>query len=99
MICQQSEYSRARSSGQSKKLITRRLGDWSGRPVATPAGGFYLWIPVDDGWEFTERLARDGGAIVSPGEFYGDDGAGFVRVAVVQPDERVALVAERLGDG
>ncbi len=31
-----------------------------------------------------------------PGEFYGPDGAGFVRVAVVQPDDRIALVAERL---
>ena len=48
------------------------------------------------GWEFTERLARDGGAIVSPGEFYGQDGTGFVRVAVVQPDQRIQLVADRL---
>jgi aspartate/methionine/tyrosine aminotransferase len=38
----------------------------------------------------------DGGALVSPGEFYGDDGAGFVRVAVVQPTERIKLVADRL---
>ncbi len=43
-----------------------------------------------------ERLARDGGTLVSPGEFYGPDGAGFVRVAVVQPDDRIQLVADRL---
>ena len=72
------------------------IGRWSATPVPQPGGGFYLWIPVDDGWAFTERLAREGGAIVSPGEFYGPDGAAFVRVAVVQPDERVALVAQRL---
>ncbi len=77
-------------------LMADVLGDWSGQAVPLPAGGFYLWVPVDDGWLFTERLARDGGALVSPGEFYGPDGAGFVRVAVVQPDERIALVAERL---
>jgi aspartate/methionine/tyrosine aminotransferase len=70
------------------------LADWSGVEIPEPAGAFYLWIPVDDGWEFTERLARDGGALVSPGEFYGPDGAAFVRVAVVQPDDRVQLVAE-----
>ncbi|MDX2381639.1 MAG: aminotransferase class I/II-fold pyridoxal phosphate-dependent enzyme [Acidimicrobiia bacterium] len=81
------------------ELLSGVLADWSGVPVPTPAGGFYLWIPVSDGWEFAERLARDGGAIVSPGEFYGDDGAGFVRVAVVQPDDRIALVAERLRGG
>jgi aspartate/methionine/tyrosine aminotransferase len=33
---------------------------------------------------------------VSPGELYGDAGAPFVRIAVVQPDERLALVASRL---
>ena len=62
-----------------------------------PQGGFYLWAPVDDAWEFTDRLARNGGALVSPGEFYGPDGTGFVRVALVQPLERLELVASRLG--
>ena len=73
------------------------LAAWSGVDVALPAGGFYLWIPVDDAWAFTERLAREGGALVSPGEFYGDAGAGFVRVAVMQPDAAVETVAARLG--
>ena len=72
------------------------LGEWSGQEVPLPAGAFYLWLPVADGWEFTERLARAGGALVSPGEFYGPAGAGAVRVAVVQPDDRISLVAERL---
>lgn len=69
---------------------------WSGAAVPLPAGGFYLWVPVEDGWEFAERLARDGGAIVSPGEFYGEDGAHFARAAVVQPGDRLQLVADRL---
>jgi succinyldiaminopimelate transaminase len=64
-----------------------------------PAGGFYLWAAVDDAWVFTDRLARQGGALVSPGEFYGPAGAGHVRVALVQPLERLELVAERLGLG
>ncbi len=41
-------------------------------------------------------LATEGGVLVSPGEFYGEAGAGNIRVAVVQPDERLALVGERL---
>lgn len=72
------------------------LGQWSGTPVALPEGAFYLWIPTADGWEYAERLACDGGAIVSPGEFYGPAGAGYVRVAVVQPDDKIDLVARRL---
>ena len=77
-------------------LLAEVLGDWSGTSVAVPDGAFYLWIPVEDGWEYAERLAIDGGALVSPGEFYGPDGRNFVRVAVVQPDDRVQLVADRL---
>ena len=67
-----------------------------GGPV--PAGAFYLWVPAPDGdaWALARRLAEVGGALVSPGEFYGPDGAGHIRVAAVQPDDRIALVVERL---
>jgi len=73
----------------------------SGLDAPWPQGGFYLWVPVPaafagGGWGLTERLATEGGLLVSPGEFYGDGGAGFVRVAVVQPMERLEVVAERL---
>jgi succinyldiaminopimelate transaminase len=73
------------------------ISAWAGADVPLPDGGFYLWIPVDDGWAFTEKLAADGGALVSPGEFYGTAGPRRVRVAVVQPDDRIELVARRLG--
>jgi len=75
----------------------RMLAAWSGLEVPLPAGGFYLWFDASDGWTFAERLATQGGAIVSPGDFYGAGGSEYVRVAVVQPDERLALVAARLG--
>jgi succinyldiaminopimelate transaminase len=73
------------------------LTAWSGVTVPLPHGGFYLWFPVEDAWAFTERLAAAGGAVVSPGEFYGAAAADHVRVAVVQPDDRIELVARRLG--
>lgn len=73
------------------------LSSWSGLPIDVPAGGFYLWFDAHDGWAFAERLATEGGALVSPGDFYGAGGANNVRVAVVQPDDRIELVARRLG--
>jgi len=73
------------------------LSRWSGLEIGLPAGGFYLWFDAHDGWAFAERLAREGGALVSPGDFYGAGGAQNVRVAVVQPDDRIELVAQRLG--
>ena len=73
------------------------LSKWSGRTIDLPAGGFYLWFDATDGWEFAERLATEGGALVSPGDFYGAGGSNNVRVAVVQPDDRIELLAQRLG--
>ena len=74
------------------------LAKWSGVQVPFPAGAFYLWFNAGgDGWEMTERLVREGGALLSPGDFYGAGGADHVRAAVVQPDERIELVATRLG--
>jgi succinyldiaminopimelate transaminase len=64
-----------------------------------PGGGFYLWAaaPGGDGWAWTRWLAEHGGALVSPGSFYGEAGAGYVRLAMVASVERLNLVAERLG--
>ena len=78
-------------------LLARALSRWAGIDVALPSGGFYLWFRVSDGWGFAERVARAGGALVSPGEFYGPRGDHYVRVAVVQPLDRLKLVVERLG--
>jgi succinyldiaminopimelate transaminase len=74
------------------ELLTR----WSGHTFAPPAGGFYLWAHVGDGWSFADELATAGGALVSPGDFYGSASSGWARVAVVQPDERLDLVTSRL---
>jgi aspartate/methionine/tyrosine aminotransferase len=64
-----------------------------------PDGGFYLWVgaPNGDAWELARRLATDIGVVGSPGEFYGPAAAGFLRLAMVQPDDRIALLAERAG--
>jgi aspartate/methionine/tyrosine aminotransferase len=79
------------------ELLAHTLGAWAGVEIGLPAGGFYLWFEVGDGWTFTERLAKEGGALVSPGELYGPAGDGFVRAAVVQPLDRLHLLAARLG--
>lgn len=69
-----------------------------GVDVSIPQGAFYLWAaaPGGDAWKVAERLARTVGMLVSPGEFYGPDGAGWFRVAAVQPESRLDLLEERL---
>ena len=79
--------------------VAALLAEVYGIEVAIPGGGFYLWIsaPGGDAWGFAHRLADDAGVLVSPGEFYGQAGAGHVRIAMVQPDDRLDLVERRLG--
>ena len=65
------------------------------------AGGpmlFYLWLRDDegsDGWVIADRLAR-AGLLVSPGDFYGDAGSRYARLALVQPRERLEPALDRL---
>lgn len=86
-----------RSYRERLETMATVLTSWSGAEITLPDGGFYLWFRVGDAWAYAERLAEQGGALVSPGEFYGPQSADFVRVAVVQPTERIQLVASRLG--
>jgi succinyldiaminopimelate transaminase len=73
------------------------LGSWLGTTIPLPDGAFYLWFDIGDGWQFAERLAREAGTVVSPGEFYGAVSDSYVRAAVVQPDDRIDLIGRRLG--
>jgi succinyldiaminopimelate transaminase len=81
----------------------------AGLEVSLPAGAFYLWVPVPawadsqgavegrpGAWVLTTALAEAAGMLVSPGEFYGPQAAGFVRIAAVQPDDRIELLSARL---
>ena len=71
-----------------------------GFDVALPGGAFYLWIavPGGDAWACTNWLAEQGGVIVSPGEFYGEAAKGYIRVALVEPDEKLEIVAKRFAE-
>ena len=79
------------------QLLSDALGPF-GVNAPMPDGSFYLWCSKDgfDGWGLAALLAEVSGLIVSPGELYGDDGKDFVRIAVVQPDDRLRLAASRL---
>ncbi len=79
--------------------LMQRVAALFGSDAPLPAGGFYLWAPAPggDAWAFTRRLAEEAGVLVSPGEFYGPQGTDHIRIAVVQPDDRIALAAQRVG--
>jgi len=63
-----------------------------------PEGSFYLWCSKEghDGWSLATVLAQRAGLVASPGELYGAGGSDHVRLAVVQPDDRLELAVSRL---
>ncbi|MEU1279909.1 bifunctional succinyldiaminopimelate transaminase/glutamate-prephenate aminotransferase [Streptomyces sp. NPDC005805] len=59
----------------------------------------YLWATRDEPcWDTVAHLAERG-ILVAPGDFYGEAGERFVRVAFTATDERVAAAVKRLGEG
>ena len=56
-------------------------------------------VPDGDAWAAARTLAVRAGIVSSPGEFYGDESSGFLRLAVVQPDDVLELAAARVGLG
>ncbi|WP_030291121.1 succinyldiaminopimelate transaminase [Streptomyces katrae] len=56
----------------------------------------YLWVTRDEPcWETVAHLAELG-ILAAPGDFYGEAGAQFVRVAFTATDERVEAAVKRL---
>jgi acetylornithine aminotransferase len=64
------------------------------------AGGdatFFLWLAVDEPSEALARRLLDQGIVVAPGSFFGPDGEGYVRMALVPTQaecERAASILE-----
>ncbi len=61
----------------------------------SPEAGFFLWLPVNDGEEAALRLWTETGVRVLPGAYLsrdtdqGNPGSGYVRVAMVAPEDEM----------
>jgi acetylornithine aminotransferase len=67
--------------------------------VAGSVATFYLWVAVPgdmSSLDWSIRLLDDGDAIVAPGSFFGPEGEGYVRMAMVPTIEECERAAEAL---
>jgi len=82
-----------------RDLACARLNE-IGMPVAPPAGGMYLWVPVptdESSVAFSDRLFQQAAVVVTPGNAYGAAGKGFVRMALTIPEDRLDEAITRIG--
>ena len=69
-----------------------------------PEGGFFLWLPVEDGEEAALKLWTKAGVRVLPGAYLSREvggqnpGKGYIRVALVAPKEEMRRGLVRLRD-
>ncbi|MGG4459313.1 aminotransferase class I/II-fold pyridoxal phosphate-dependent enzyme [Brevibacillus porteri] len=62
----------------------------AGWSIPSPKATMFVWAAVPNGWtsrEFAFALLEKAGVVVVPGSAFGEEGEGYVRIALVQPPE------------
>jgi aspartate/methionine/tyrosine aminotransferase len=65
-----------------------------------PKATMYVWMRVPSKYtsqEFASKLLEEKGIVVSPGDSFGKHGEGFIRIALVAPEELVLEAANAIG--
>jgi LL-diaminopimelate aminotransferase len=70
-----------------------------GWEVKKPSATMFVWAAVPTGWrstEFAYELIDRAGVVVVPGNAFGEYGEGYVRIALVQSEEKLKQAVERI---
>jgi len=85
---------RNRYNSRRAKLIPALQG--AGFEIHDSAAGLYIWATRNESaWDSVSWLA-DIGIIATPGIFYGDKGAQFIRIAMTATDQQISDAADRI---
>ena len=82
-----------------RDLVCDALAE-AGVEVQRPKGTIYIWAPIPTGFEssaaYCEHVLEHAAVVVSPGDAYGPSGAGFFRISLTTPDDRLLEAVQRL---
>jgi LL-diaminopimelate aminotransferase len=70
-----------------------------GWEVKQPEATMFVWARLPEGWssrEFARQLLLHTGVVVTPGAAFGQAGEGFVRIALVQELDQLAVATRRI---
>jgi len=74
----------------------------AGWDIPAPEASMFAWTPIPEQFkhlgsmEFSKRLIAEAGVAVAPGTGFGDEGEGFVRLALVENEQRIRQAARNL---
>ncbi len=78
----------------------RRLG-WN---VETPKAGMFAWAEIPEPWrskmgsiDFAMKLLEEANVAVSPGRGFGETGEGFLRLALIENEQRLRQAVRQIG--
>ena len=74
----------------------------AGWDIPAPEASMFAWAPIPEQFkhlgsmEFSKRLIAAAGVAVAPGPGFGDEGEGFVRLALVENEQRIRQAARNI---
>ena len=77
----------------------QRLG-WD---IQKPKAGMFVWAKIPEPWnemgsiDFSMKLLDEGGVAVSPGRGFGEEGEGYLRLAIVENEHRLRQAIRQIG--
>lgn len=76
-----------------------RLG-WN---IEKPKAGMFVWAEIPEPWkqmgsiDFAMKLMEEAGVAVSPGRGFGEEGEGYLRLAIVENQQRLRQAVRQIG--
>jgi len=74
-----------------------------GWEIERPKAGMFVWAKIPEPWDkmgsidFSMMLLEEAGVAVSPGRGFGDDGEGYLRLALVENEQRLRQAVREIG--
>ncbi|WP_338754571.1 LL-diaminopimelate aminotransferase [Bacillus sp. FJAT-52991] len=88
-----------RTTYESRRNVFIAALEKIGWRVDKPSGGMFIWAKIPDGWtskEFCFACIDEAGVVMVPGPAFGQNGEGYVRIALVHSEEILKEAAEKL---
>ncbi|XOK62698.1 aminotransferase class I/II-fold pyridoxal phosphate-dependent enzyme [Paenibacillus elgii] len=82
-----------------RDIVVEGLNE-AGWSIPKPKATMFIWAPIPEGWtsrQISREMLYSAGVVVIPGDAFGKEGEGYVRIALVQEEDRLREAVRRIG--